>query len=120
MSDTGTHVVYQSALDSNLLRPGLILRNANGAGEGELLAEGVKFPQEASPDGRFILYLMRGEKTRLDLYALSLVDHKEYPLLNSPFQDGRQLYYLSASGEFYNAFSFRLRYPKRLFSKIAS
>jgi Tol biopolymer transport system component len=79
----GTHVIYQSALDSNSLRRGVMRRAANGSGEGELLAEGVKFPHEMSPDGRFVLYLMRGQKTRLDIWALSLADRKEYPLLNS-------------------------------------
>jgi Tol biopolymer transport system component len=79
----GAHVIYQSALESNLLRCGIVLRAANGSGEGELLAEGVKFPQDISPDGRFVLYLMRGPKTRLDVWLLSLADHKEYPLLNS-------------------------------------
>lgn len=99
----GKSVVYQSALDSNRLRRGVVRRASNGSGEAELLAEGVKFPHEVSPDGRFVLYLMRGEKTRLDIWAVSLADHKEYPLLNSAAderdpqfsQDGHWLAYSS-------------------------
>lgn len=99
----GKRVIYMSALESNVRQRGVILRNANGAGEGEIIATGVKFPHEVSPDGRFVLYLMRGEKTRLDLYAISLADRKEYPLLNSAFDerdpqfshDGKWLAYTS-------------------------
>jgi Tol biopolymer transport system component len=79
----GTHIIYQSALESNSLQRGIVRRAFNGGEEGELVAEGVKFPHEISPDGRFVLYLMRGPKSRLDIWVLSLADHKEYPLLNS-------------------------------------
>jgi Tol biopolymer transport system component len=108
----GTHVIYQSALDSDRLRRGFIRRAANGTGEGELLTEGVKFPHEISPDGQYIFYMMRGEKTRLDIWALSLRDHSEYPLIKTAADerepqishDGRWLAYISDESGSYEVY----------------
>lgn len=110
----GSHIIYQSALDTNLQRRGVIRRAANGAGEAELLAEGVKFPHASSPDGRFILYLKRGEKTRLDVWVLpAFGDRQEYPLLNSAFderdpeisRDGTWLAYTSDESGSYEVYA---------------
>ncbi|GAC1623024.1 MAG: hypothetical protein NVS9B13_16420 [Candidatus Acidiferrum sp.] len=102
-SPDGSHVVFQSSLEVAGNR-GVVQKAANGVGEAELLLKGVNFPCAWSPDGRFILFLRRGEKTRLDVWALPLFgDRKEYPLLNSAFDerspqlspDGRWLAYSS-------------------------
>jgi serine/threonine protein kinase len=83
---------------------GLTMKAANGSGEAETLVSGASFPAEWSPDGRFIIFLRRGVKTRRDLWALPTSgDRKEYLLLNSPFDEtspqvspnGRRLAYAS-------------------------
>ena len=100
----GRYVFYQAAVSKDVTRRGIVRMPANGAGEPELLAEGVKFPHAVTPDGRFIIYLMRGEKTRLDIWALpTFGDKKEHPVLDSVFDerdpqlssDGKWLAYTS-------------------------
>lgn len=82
----------------------IAVKAANGSGDAELLLPRTAFPAAWSPDGRFIIFMERGVKTRMDLWALSLFgDKKEYHLLNSPFDeqnpqlspDGRWLAYSS-------------------------
>jgi Tol biopolymer transport system component len=82
----------------------LAVKNANGSGEAETLLPGPEFPSAWSPDNRFVIFLRRGVKTRLDMWALpTFGDKKEYLLLNSPFDelapqlspDGRWLAYSS-------------------------
>jgi Tol biopolymer transport system component len=91
-SPDGSHVGFQSSIEGAGNR-GIAQKAANGVGETELLLKGVKFPHDWSPDGRFILFLRRGVKTRLDIWALQLFgERKEYPLLNSAFDErGAQL-----------------------------
>lgn len=81
-SPDGSRVAYSDG-------PGLSAKASNGLGDAEtLLAGGAPFPFSWSPDGRYIIFLRRGVKTRLDIYALSLMgEHKESLLLNSPFDD---------------------------------
>jgi Tol biopolymer transport system component len=83
---------------------GLTVKNANGSGEAETLLPGANFPSAWSPDGRFVIFMRRGVKTRMDMWALpTFGDKKEYLLLNSPFNeqcpelspDGRWLAYTS-------------------------
>ena len=78
------------------------MKDANGSGDAETLQRRTAFPAAWSPDGRFIIFMERGVKTRADLWALPMFgDKKEYPLLNSPFDeqtpqfspDGRWLAY---------------------------
>lgn len=67
---------------------GLVTKAANGLGEAESIVPlGATFPKSWSPDGRFIIFLRRGVKTRLDMYTVSLEDKKEALLLNSPFDE---------------------------------
>jgi tetratricopeptide (TPR) repeat protein len=51
---------------------GICLKNANGLGEAEQIYAGTNFTSQWSPDGRYIIFLRRGVKTRLDMYALSM------------------------------------------------
>ncbi|MCU1306765.1 MAG: hypothetical protein JWN45_1460 [Acidobacteriaceae bacterium] len=86
-SPDGSHVGFQSSIEGTSHR-GIAQKAANGVGETELLLDGVKFPQNWSPDGRYILFMKRGVKTRLDIWALQLFgEKKEYPLLNSSFDE---------------------------------
>ena len=82
----------------------IAVKAANGSGEAETVLQRTAFPAAWSPDGHFILYIERGAKTRMDLWALPLFgDRKEYQLSNSPFDeqnpqlspDGRWLAYTS-------------------------
>jgi Tol biopolymer transport system component len=102
-SPDGSEVSFQSSIEGTPKR-GIARRAANGVGETEMLLEGVRFPNDWSPDGRYILFLQRGVKTRLDIWVLPLSgDKKEHPLLNSAFderepqisRDGRWLAYCS-------------------------
>ncbi len=83
---------------------GICLKNANGLGEAEQIFAGTNFPMQWSPDGRYIIFLRRGVKTRLDMYALSMTgERKETLLLNSAAdeqntqlsRDGKWLAYTS-------------------------
>lgn len=82
----------------------IAVKAANGSGEAETLLERTAFPASWSPDGRFIIFMERGVKTRMDLWALPMFgERREYQLLNSPFDeqnpqlspDGRWLAYSS-------------------------
>lgn len=80
------------------------MKAANGSGDAEILFQRTVFPTAWSPDGRFIVFMERGVKTRMDLWVLPMFgDRKEFPLSNSPFDeqnpqlspDGRWLAYTS-------------------------
>jgi Tol biopolymer transport system component len=82
----------------------IAVKAANGSGDAETLLQRTVFPSAWSPDGRFIIFMERGVKTRMDLWALpTFGDRKEYQLSNSPFDeqnpqlspDGRWLAYSS-------------------------
>jgi eukaryotic-like serine/threonine-protein kinase len=76
---------------------GMTVRAANGLGAEELLLRGPNFPGVWSPDGRFIIYVHRGVKTRRDLWVYpTFGDKKEYVLLNSTFDDQQPM--LSPNG----------------------
>src|SRR5438105_664127 len=96
-SPDGNRIAYSSGNDA-----GVTVKDANGSGDAETLQRRTAFPAAWSPDGRFIIFMERGVKTRADLWALPMFgDKKEYPLLNSPFDeqtpqfspDGRWLAY---------------------------
>ncbi len=82
----------------------IAVKAANGSGDAEILLPRTAFPAAWSPDGRFIIFMERGVKTRMDLWALPMFgDRREYQLSNSPFDeqnpqlspDGRWLAYSS-------------------------
>ena len=106
-SSDGRHVFFQTVRDgvSGIYRVG-----ANG-GDEQLVLKGTVFPGYMSPDGRFLLYWLRGQSTRMDVWALPMADdhsptagrREPFPLLNSQFDetgatlspDGRWLAYQS-------------------------
>ena len=66
----------------------IAVKAANGSGDAETLLPRTAFTAAWSPDGRFIIFMERGVKTRMDLWALPMFgDRKEYPLSNSPFDE---------------------------------
>jgi serine/threonine protein kinase len=85
-SPDGSRVAYSTRLDVG--GPGIVQKAASGVGEEEMLLKGVNFANDWSPDGRFILFIRRGEKTRGDVWVLPLSgDRQEYQLLNSAFDE---------------------------------
>ncbi len=83
---------------------GIFQKAANGVGEEELLFNGIVFPADWSPDGRFILFRRYGASTRFDIWGFALTgDRQGQALLNSAFDetypqlspDGRWLAYSS-------------------------
>ena len=58
-------------------------------GRDELLLQGTVFPGNASPDGRWLLYMQRGETTRLDIWVLPLTgsDRTPHPLIKTEFDE---------------------------------
>jgi serine/threonine protein kinase len=98
-SPDGSRIAYSAGVS------GLTVKAANGSGDAEwLLPAGANFPAAWSPDGRFIIFMHRGVKTRLDMWALPMFgERREYLLLDSPFDeqnpelspDGRWLAYAS-------------------------
>jgi Tol biopolymer transport system component len=96
-SPDGSRIVHNSGNN-------IVVSAANGSGDAETLLPRTAFPAAWSPDGRFVIFLERGVKTRMDIWALPMFgDKKEYPLTNSPFDeqnpqlspDGRWLAYTS-------------------------
>jgi Tol biopolymer transport system component len=84
-SPDGTKIVYSGPSGSV---GGLSIKNSNGSGESESLLPGANFPRSFTPDGRFLLFLRRGVKTRLDIYVLPMFgERKEYVLLESAFNE---------------------------------
>ncbi|PYS99691.1 MAG: hypothetical protein DMF63_10220 [Acidobacteria bacterium] len=81
-SPDGTKVAYSS-------NGGLSIKPASGLGDAATISfPGAIFPYDWSPDGRFIIYVRRGVKTRFDMYSISLDDNpKETLLLSSPFNE---------------------------------
>jgi Tol biopolymer transport system component len=97
-SPDGNRIVYSGG------NGGMTVKAANGLGAEESLLRGANFPASWSPDGRFIIYVHRGVKTRRDLWVFPMFgDKKEYLLLSSTFDDhqpklspnGRWLAYVS-------------------------
>ena len=85
-SPDASHVAYSTRSEGG--GPGIVQKAASGVGDEELLLKGVNFANDWSPDGRFILFIRRGEKTRADVWVLPLFgDRHEYQLLNSTFDE---------------------------------
>jgi dipeptidyl aminopeptidase/acylaminoacyl peptidase len=75
-SPDGNRIAY--SCDGNIC-----IKASNGLGDAERVHPGTNFPSDWSPDGRFIIFVRRGVKTRMDMYAFSLSERKETLLLNS-------------------------------------
>ncbi len=71
-----------------LLSSALYVMAANGVGDSRKLDDGVSLPGDWSPDGRFLLFFRRSEKTRSDIWVLPLYGNRSaYMLINSPGDD---------------------------------
>jgi hypothetical protein len=80
-SPDGNRIVYNNGTH-------IVVKAANGSGEAKTLLAQTAWPAAWSSDGRFILFMQRDVKTRMDLWALPMFgEKKEYPLLNSPFDE---------------------------------
>jgi serine/threonine protein kinase len=60
-------------------------------GEKTLLLAGTAFPADVTPDGKWLIYLQRGETTRNDIWMLPLADGKaagnSHVVINSSYED---------------------------------
>jgi serine/threonine protein kinase/Tol biopolymer transport system component len=101
-SPDGSRVAFSTNIPGR--GAGIFERAANGVGEPELILGGTVFPKGWTPDGRFLIFMRRGVKTRSDILVLpSFGDGKEFPLINSAADelepelspDGHWLAYIS-------------------------
>jgi Tol biopolymer transport system component len=58
-------------------RPELILKNADR-----------KFPSDWSRDGKYVVYSIEGAGTRLDMWGVSISDHRAAPVLDTVYAEG--------------------------------
>jgi len=82
-SPDGLRIVFGSYKKGNW---DLFQKALNGSGNEEPLLQDAlgKFPNDWSPDGKFILYVAVDSKTGRDLWVLPLFgDRKQYPFINS-------------------------------------
>jgi Tol biopolymer transport system component len=83
----GRSIIASTARDSG---PGIYLMPLDG-GDDRRLIEGTVFSQDASLDGKWLVYTHRGETTRVDLWVLPLADGRAggepHPIVQSPFDD---------------------------------
>jgi Tol biopolymer transport system component len=80
-SPDGSRLVYNNGAN-------IVVKAANGSGEAETLIPRTTFPSAWSADGRFIFFMERDVKTRMNLWALPMFgDKKDYLLSNSPFDE---------------------------------
>jgi Tol biopolymer transport system component len=106
-SPDSTHVGWLGGRDGVI---GIRQQAASGLDRDTMLLKagaesgGTPFPADWSRDGRFFLYYVRSEKTRIDIWALPLFgDRRPYPVLNGDFDereaqlspDGRWIAYRS-------------------------
>jgi Tol biopolymer transport system component len=86
-SPDGSRIVFASTRKGS---DDLYQKPSNGAGNDELLLESSlnKFPQDWSPDGRFLLYMQMDPKTGDDLWVLPLFgERKPFPYVNTSFNE---------------------------------
>jgi Tol biopolymer transport system component len=86
-SPDGSRIVFDSDRKGHL---DLYQKASSGAGADEMLLEdGLdKYPENWSPDGRFILYYTFGAPTGFDLFVLPLFgDRKPFPFLQTQFNE---------------------------------
>ena len=80
-SPDGSRLVYSAG------NSGMSMKAANGLGEEESLIPGANFPFAWSTDGRFIIFLTRGVKTRRDIWVLPTFGEKKQYLLSNSASD---------------------------------
>jgi Tol biopolymer transport system component len=109
-SQDGSRVVFNAGIQG---KAGIYERAANGVGEPVLLLEGTVFPKAISPDGRFLLYMHRGVKTRADVWVLPRIgSDKPFPILQTVADehgpelspDGKWLAYISDESGSYEVY----------------
>jgi Tol biopolymer transport system component len=109
-SPDGSRVLFNGNIQG---RSGILERAANGVGDPLLLMEGAVFPKAISPDGRFLIYMHRGVKTRADVWVLPRTDEgKPYPILETVADeqgpelspDGKWLAYMSDESGSYEVY----------------
>jgi serine/threonine protein kinase/dipeptidyl aminopeptidase/acylaminoacyl peptidase len=108
-SPDGSRIVFASSRKGSY---DIYQKPSNGAGNDELLLRSSlnKYPNDWSPDGRFLLYMQMDPKTGFDLWVLPLFgERKPFPYVNTSFNenvgqfspDGRWVAYESdESGRF--------------------
>jgi serine/threonine protein kinase len=108
-SPDGSRIVFWSNRKGTI---DLYQKASSGAGSEEPLLESAlnKYPQDWSPDGRFLLYLQRNPKSGIDLWVLPLFgERKPFPFSITSFDkdsgqfspDGRWVaYHSNESGRF--------------------
>ena len=83
-SPDGTHIVWSSCRSGQYE---LYMKLADGSGTDEplLATRSTKFPDDWSPDGKYVLYSNHDPKTKTDLWLLPLAgDRKSFPYLQTP------------------------------------
>jgi Tol biopolymer transport system component len=88
-SPDGSRLVFASNRGNHF---DLYQKNANGAGEDELLlkSDQDKIPNNWSRDGRFLLFTSNDPKTNADIWVLPLEgDRKPSPVLRTEFNEGQ-------------------------------
>jgi Tol biopolymer transport system component len=91
-SPDGNRIIFCSDRKGNV---DLYQKASSGAGNDELLLQSSldKFPNDWSPDGRFLLYVQVEPKTGFDILVLPLFgERKPYPFVNTSFSEGNAQY----------------------------
>jgi eukaryotic-like serine/threonine-protein kinase len=101
-SPDGSRIVFSSLRRGH---PDLYEKSSSGAGSEEriLQSQGTKYPNDWSPDGRFILYRAIEGRTNPKLWAMPVGDRKPSPVIDATFgvsqgqisPDGRWVAYAS-------------------------
>ena len=89
-SRDGARIAFGSTRGKNVYN--IYQKLVGAAGSDELLVESLAsgFPQDWSPDGRYLLYRLVDAKTDRDLWAVALdgsADRRPFPVVNTPSAD---------------------------------
>jgi Tol biopolymer transport system component len=85
----GSRILFQAARGDG--RTKLYQKSASGAGAEERLGDIADVNlQDASPDGRFVVYMIAGKEGRFELWVLPMFgDHRPFPFLQTEFNNGQ-------------------------------